>query len=126
MTSRAVQLRVGGQSYRVVSSASAGDLERFAAKVDEKLSALVPPGRALSPNALLLAALALAHDAEEQRARADQIASLARVAVERLLGRVDEALAITEGALGQGATPASASPGPGVPTTHAATPSDPE
>lgn len=99
MTSRAVELRVGGQSYRVVSSASAGDLERFAAKVDEKLSALVPPGRPLNPNALLLAAIALAHDAEEQRARAERISSRARSTVERLLGRVDEALAVTESAL---------------------------
>ncbi len=103
MTSRAVDLRVGGQTYRVVSSASAGELERFAAKVDEKLSSLVPPGRPLGPNSLLLAALALAHDAEEQRERADQIALLARSTVERLLGQVDDALAITEGALGQSA-----------------------
>jgi cell division protein ZapA len=121
MTSRAVDLRVGGQSYRVVSSASAGELERFAAKVDEKLSSLVPPGRPLGPNSLLLAALALAHDAEEQRERADQIALLARSTVERLLGQVDDALAITEGALGQsgdgdpsdaGSNGASVPPGP--------------
>lgn len=112
MTSRAVDLRVGGQSYRVVSSASAGELERFAAKVDEKLSSLVPPGRPLGPNSLLLAALALAHDAEEQRERADQIALLARSTVERLLGQVDDALAITEGALGQsaGSDPSDAGP----------------
>ncbi len=103
MSSRAVELRVGGQSYRVVSSASAGELERFAAKVDEKLSALVPPGRPLNPNALLLAAIALAHDAEEQRTRAELISQRARAAVEQLLGRVDEALIVTETALAQSA-----------------------
>jgi cell division protein ZapA len=106
MANRAVELRVGGQSYRVVSSASAVELERFAAKVDEKLSALVPPGRPLSPNALLLAAIALAHDAEEQRARAELISERARTAVERLLGRVDDALAVTDAALAQTVAPA--------------------
>jgi hypothetical protein len=41
MAARPVELRVGGQSYRVVSSASAEDLERLAAMVDEKLTSLV-------------------------------------------------------------------------------------
>ena len=64
MAARPVELRVGGQSYRVVSSASAEDLERLATVVDEKLTSLVPPGKPLSPQSLLLVAIALAHDVE--------------------------------------------------------------
>lgn len=83
---------MGGQVYRVVSSAGALELERLARLVDEKLTA-VTGGRSTDARGLLLAAMALAHDAEEQRARADRIASGARNAVERLVGQVDDALA---------------------------------
>lgn len=78
--------------YRVVSSAEAPELERLARMVDEKLHA-VTGGRATDARGLLLAAMALAHEAEEQRERAERIASGARTAVERLVGRVDDALA---------------------------------
>lgn len=102
-----VQLRIGGQSYRVVTSASDEDLQRLAAVVDQKLATVVPPGRAVTPQAMLLAAMALAHDLEEERARADQqrsrveaermnaaaIAERARGAFGRMLERVDAALA---------------------------------
>lgn len=102
-----VQLRIGGQSYRVVTSASDEELQRLAAVVDQKLATVVPPGRAVTPQAMLLAAMALAHDLEEERARADQqrsrveaermnaaaIAERARGAFGRMLERVDAALA---------------------------------
>lgn len=93
MASRAVQLRVGGQSYRVVSSATEEELARLAAIVDEKLRSLVAPGRPMPPQALLLAALALAHDLEEERARVRQLSGRARDAFGRILERVDAALA---------------------------------
>lgn len=92
MAGQAVQLKVGGQMYRVVSSASEDELRRLAALVDEKIASVVPPGRAVTSQALLLAAMALAHDLEEERARAEAIADRARGAFGRLLERVDAAL----------------------------------
>jgi cell division protein ZapA len=101
-----VQLRVGGQTYRVVTSASDEELRRLAAVVDQKIATVVPPGRAITPQAMLLAAMALAHDLEEERARTEQertrvdeerarstaIAERARGAFSRMLERVDAAL----------------------------------
>jgi cell division protein ZapA len=84
MAARPVELRVGGQSYRVVSSASAEDLERLAAMVDEKLTSLVPPGKPLTPQSLLLVAMALANDLETERARFD--AERARADADRARG----------------------------------------
>src|SRR5262245_60036925 len=78
MAGRTVQLRVGGQTYRVVTSASEEELQRLAAVVDEKLAAVVPPGRMVNPQAILLAAMALAHDLEEERARSAALAARAR------------------------------------------------
>ncbi len=95
MSGRTVQLRVGGQTYRVVSSASDDELRRLAAVVDEKLAAVVPPGRVVTPQAMLLAAMALAHDLEQERSRAAQISARARGAFGRILQRVDAALAAT-------------------------------
>jgi cell division protein ZapA len=92
MPGRTVQLRVGGQTYRVVTSASDDELLRLAAVVDEKLAAVVPPGRAISPQAMLLAAMALAHDLEEERSRSVEVTTRARTAFGRMLKRVDEAL----------------------------------
>jgi len=92
MAGRTVQLRVGGQTYRVVTSASEEEIRRLAAIVDEKLAAVVPAGRPVTPQAMLLAAMALAHDLEEERSRADGIAGRARDAFGRILQRVDAAL----------------------------------
>src|SRR5580692_7567487 len=96
MAGRTVQLRVGGQSYRVVTSASEEELQRLAAAVDAKLATVVPPGRAVTPQAMLLAAMALAHELEEERERSASITaklSGARGAFTRMLARVDAALA---------------------------------
>jgi cell division protein ZapA len=92
MPGRTVQLRVGGQTYRVVTTASEEELQRLAAVVDQKLAAVVPPGRAITPQAMLLAAMALAHDLEEERARAAAVTARARAAFGRMLERVDAAL----------------------------------
>ena len=96
---RPVELRVGGQSYRVVSSASAEDLERLATVVDEKLTSLVPPGKPLSPQSLLLVAIALAHDVEVERAKAERVRSQSRSALRSMLGEVEETLALADQAL---------------------------
>jgi cell division protein ZapA len=93
MARRTVQLRVGGQTYRVVTSASDDELQRLAAVVDEKLSTVSPPGRTLTPQAMLLAAMALAHELEEERARVAALTGHYKKAVGRILDRVDAALA---------------------------------
>lgn len=92
MGGRTVQVRVGGQSYRLVTSASEEEIHRLAGIVDEKLSAVVPPGRPMTPQALLLAAMALAHDLEEARTKTDATRGRAREAFGRILKRVDAAL----------------------------------
>src|SRR6185437_15303198 len=87
MSGRTVQLRVGGQTYRVVTSASDEELRRLAAVVDQKLETVVSPGRAVTPQAMLLAAMALAHDLEEERSRSAAFADKARGAFGRMLAR---------------------------------------
>lgn len=92
MAGRAIELRVGGQSYRVVTTASPDDLERFAAMVDEKLAPHLAPGRPPHPNAMLLAAISLAHELEHERAQGAKIRSRARVIVESVMNRIDSTL----------------------------------
>jgi len=97
MNGRMVQLRVGGQVYRVVSSASEEELYRLADVVDNKLTSVMPAGRAPTPQAMLLAAIALAHEAEAERSRADSIAAKAKTALGRILGKLDDALRHSNG-----------------------------
>jgi cell division protein ZapA len=75
-----------------VTTATDGDLKRFVSVIEDKLTELSPRGRALHPQALLLATLALAHDLEEERARSQRIESRARETLSRLLERIDSAL----------------------------------
>ena len=91
MERRTVQLRLAGQTYRVVTTAGDAELKRFVFLIEEKLSAL-PRGKALHPQALLLATLALAHDLEEERARSQRIESRAKETLARLVERIDAAL----------------------------------
>lgn len=93
MARRTVQLRVGGQNYRVVTSADDEELQRLAKAVDDKLASVVPPGRAPNPQAILLAAMALAHDLEVERARSAVLTGRMKDAFGRILSRVDVALA---------------------------------
>ena len=92
MASRTVPLRIGGQTYRVVTGSSDEELQRLAAVVDAKLSMVVPAGRAVTPQHMLLAAMALASDLEEERARSAAVHDRARGAFGRMLERVDAAL----------------------------------
>ncbi len=87
-----MQLRVAGQTYRVVTTATDGDLKRFLSVIEDKLGEVNPRGRAMHPQALLLATLALAHDLEEEKARAQRIETRARETLSRLLERIDAAL----------------------------------
>jgi len=86
-----VELRVGGQNYRVLASANEADLKRLADVVDARLKSL-SGGRQPSPQALVLAAIALAHDLEEERALRKRVEQRAKDMLQTLLARVDAAL----------------------------------
>jgi cell division protein ZapA len=92
MDRRPVQLRIAGQSYKVLSSASEEDLQRLAETVSAKASEVTPAGRATPPQAVVLAAIALAHELEEERARRLRVEQRAKEMLQRVLGRIDDAL----------------------------------
>lgn len=92
MADQAVELSVAGQKCRVVSSAGEEELLVLAAMVEEKLARVLGPGRPLTTQAVILAAVALAHDVRTERQRADAATAQAKSTLERMLGRVDEAL----------------------------------
>jgi len=87
-----VELRVGGQTYRVIATAEEADLHRLADVVDERLRKLTAPGRSVSPQSLLLAALSLAHDLEDERGRRLRSEQRAREMLSSLVSRIDAAL----------------------------------
>jgi cell division protein ZapA len=97
MERRTVSVRIGGQSYKVASSAPEGDLTRLAAAVDTRLGELVPAGKAAAPQALVLVAMALAHDLEEERARRRGLERKSRDLLRRVLVRVESALDSDDG-----------------------------
>ncbi len=92
MDGRAVSLRIAGQSYKVVSSASEEELQRLAETVSAKVEELNPHGRAPAAQAMILAAMALAHELEEERARRISLERRAKDMLRRVLGRIDDAL----------------------------------
>ena len=96
MERRTVELRIGGQSYKVVSSASTEELHRLAAQVETKMAALAPAGKPVPPQALVLAALALAHDVETERARRITLERRTRDMMRRVLVRVESALDVED------------------------------
>ena len=87
-----VELRVGGQTYRVVATAEDADLHRLADVVDDRLRKLTAPGRAVSPQTLLLAAMSLAHDLEDERNKRVRSEQRAREMLSSLVSRIDAAL----------------------------------
>jgi cell division protein ZapA len=95
MSAAPVEVKVGGQIYRVVASAGEEELKRLAAMVDARLRQLVPPGRPVAPQALLLAAMTLAHDLEEERTKNAHLATRSREMLGSVLSRIDAALATT-------------------------------
>lgn len=96
MAGRTVELSIAGETVKVVTTAEDGELQRLAAAVQDKIAALAPPGRPPSVKVLVLVAMALAHEVEQQRARADEIAAKARDSLRKLLGRVDGALELSD------------------------------
>ncbi len=105
-----VELRVGGQTYRVASTAEEADLHRLADVVDGRLRQLTAPGRAVSPQTLLLAAISLAHDLEDERNRRLRSEQRAREMLSSLVSRIDAALEADSAELSttQAAPPAAA------------------
>jgi cell division protein ZapA len=91
MDRRTIELRIAGQSYRVVSSAAAEELRHLAGIVEAKLAELGPRVKA-QPQAMLLAALALAHDAQNERDRRESLERRTRDLLRRVLVRIDDAL----------------------------------
>lgn len=98
MDRRTVELRIAGQSYRVVSSAPEEELKRLALVVGGKLAELVPKGRPVPPQAMLLAAMALAHEVEAARGERESLERRTRDLLRRTLVRIDDALEPFEGA----------------------------
>ena len=92
MDRRTIQLNIAGQNYRVVSSAGEGELQRLAATVSDKVAELVPRGRPAPAQAVLLAAMALAHELEAERAKREDLERRARDLLRRVLVRIDDAL----------------------------------
>ena len=91
MERRTIELRIAGQSYRLVSSAPAEELQRLADVVEAKLAEVAPRGKA-QPQALLLAAMALAHEVEAERDRRESLERRARDLMRRMLVRIDDAM----------------------------------
>lgn len=92
MGPRAVQLRVAGQSYKVVSSANEEELRRLAETVSAKIEELTPKGKIATSQSVLLAAIALAHELEEERARRMTLEKRAKDMLRKVLVRIDHAL----------------------------------
>ncbi len=92
MDGRPISLRVAGQSYKVVSSSSEEELQRLAGTVNAKVEELTPPGRPTTPQAVLLAAMALAHELELERARRVEVERRAKDMLRRVLGGIDDAI----------------------------------
>lgn len=105
-----VELRVGGQTYRVVATAEEADLHRLADVVDGRLRQLTAPGRSVSPQTLLLAAMSLAHDLEEERARRVTSEQRAREMLSGLVTRIDAALEADSAELAATPAPAAVRP----------------
>ena len=85
---RTVNLTIAGRQYKVVTTAGDRELRRLVARVEEKVK-LVGGSRGATPDAILLAAIALAHDVEQEAARADRILARATETASELLRRVD-------------------------------------
>jgi cell division protein ZapA len=91
MVRSAVEVNVGGQLYRLVASAGEQTLRRYAGVVNERLRDLSGTGPT-HPQAMLLVAMALAHDLEEERVRNAELRQQSEGMLRNLLERVNAAL----------------------------------
>jgi cell division protein ZapA len=93
---RSVELKVAGQNVRVVSSAADDELQGLAGVINRRLAEMAPGARA-QPQSLLLVAMALAHDLEEERERRATLEARTRGLLRHLLGRIDAAIGESAG-----------------------------
>jgi cell division protein ZapA (FtsZ GTPase activity inhibitor) len=91
MSKNAVEVVIAGHSYRLVTSLDPVTLKRLANEVDTRIAKLAE-GQQLHPKALLLVALGLAHELEEERARCQSLSTRSQAMLRQLLERVDDAL----------------------------------
>ena len=75
-----------------MSSADEVELQRLAEAVDAKVAELAPDGKAAPRQAVLLAAIALAHELEQERARRASVERRARDMLRRVLLRIDDVI----------------------------------
>jgi cell division protein ZapA len=92
MGEAAVELKVAGKTYQVVTSAAEDELRRLAQIVEQALEGVIPPGRQPSPQALVLAAITLAHELEAERERRIAAEERHKKVLRSLLQRVDQVL----------------------------------
>lgn len=92
MARPAVELKVGGQLFRVVASAEEHSLQRYAKVVNDKLRELTGNEHSSHPQAMLLVAIALAHELEDTKRLNEQNQARARDMLRTLLERVNRAL----------------------------------
>ena len=92
MSDKAVELNVAGQTCRVVTTADKTELEMLAAMVEDKLRTILAPGRPLTTQAMLLVAVALAHDVHEERNRREAVTVKAKQSLAQILERVNDVL----------------------------------
>ena len=92
MAGSPVELKVGGQTYRVVATAEETELKRLADLVDARLRSLSAPGRPISPQSLLLAAISLAHDLEEEKRKRLLLEARSKEMLRSVLLRIDAAI----------------------------------
>ena len=111
MAGSPVELKVGGQTYRVVASAEETELRRLADLVDTRLRSMSAPGKPISSQALLLAAISLAHDLEEEKQRRLNLEARSKEMLKSVLQRIDAAIeASDEKAEGESSEPSEPPP----------------
>lgn len=88
---RTVLLSIAGKTYRVSTSASEQHIRQLAIIVENHVRSA---SRGVSPgtDTMVLAAIALAHEASTQRTRAEQLVARTREFLQRLLGCIDQAV----------------------------------
>ena len=95
MSETVVQLKIAGQSYRVVSSATTDDLARLTHRVEEALRSVTVRGRQAAEQDMVLASLTLAHEVEQEREARLALERRYEAKLRQLLAQVDAALAHT-------------------------------
>lgn len=85
----AVSVTIAGTTYRLVASADEAEVAELAEEVQRHLPARGKGG----PQALVLAALSLAHELRSERAKSAHLRSRAKTALTRIQGQIANALA---------------------------------